>query len=119
MAEKFVYEDFEGYELICRFRFVTVDEGGRESPCFSNYRGQFFYHYNDAGTDWLARYIFAEEPVHPGCKVLAKVSLGGKILDLGEERGMPVGRQVAIREGHRIVAIGVIEESKFNYINFA
>jgi len=41
MAEQFVYEEFEGYELICRFRFVTADEGGRESPYFSNYRGPY------------------------------------------------------------------------------
>lgn len=119
MAQEFVYEDFEDYELICRFHFVETEDGGRESPCFSNYRGQFFYHYNDAGTDWLARYIFSEEPVNPGGRVLAKVSLAGTIQDLAEERGMPVGRQVAIREGHRIVAIGVIEESEFDYFNFA
>ncbi len=119
MAQEFVYEDFLEYELICRLHFIGPEFKGRQAPCFSNYRGQFFYHYNDEGTDWLARYIFSEEPVKPGATVLAKITLAGRVLDLAKERGMPCGEQMAIREGARIVAIGVIEESKFDYKNRA
>ena len=119
MEQKFEYDDFQDYQLICRLNFIQSEYGGRESPCFSNYRGQFFYHYNEAGTDWLARYLFSTEPVEPGASVLAKVTLGGTVLELAQERGMPIGKQMAIREGSRIVAVGVIEESKFNYLNRA
>ena len=119
MNQDLSYDEFQDYHLICSLYFIPADFRGRETPCFSNYRGQFFYHYNDAGTDWLARYIFAEEPVFPGMSVLAKVTLGGSVVDLAEERGMSVGKQMAIREGARIVAVGVIESSQFNYTNQA
>ena len=119
MERDFSYDDFQDFQLICRLTFIQSEFGGRHSPCFSNYRGQFFYHYNDAGTDWLARYIFSEEPVEPGASVLAKVTLGGAVVDLAKDRGMPIGKQMAIREGFRIIAVGVIEESKFNYTNRA
>ncbi|MDQ8192732.1 hypothetical protein [Roseibacillus persicicus] len=119
MKQEIPYDEFKDYHLICKLYFISAEYGGRETQCFSNYRGQFFYHYNNAGTDWLARYLFAEEPVLPGMSVLEKVTLGGSVVDLAAERGMPAGRQMAIREGARVVAVGVIERSKFDYINRA
>ena len=110
----------EDYHLKCKFYFIPSEYAGRTKPCFSGYRGQFFYHYNDMkGSDWIAEYTFEKEPVEPGQTVEAKVRLGGSIIEVAEERGMPVGKQVAIREGAKIVAVGKIIESKYNYFNKA
>ena len=115
-----MYPSITDHHLICQLYFLPSELGGRSSPCFSNYRGQFFYHYNyEESSDWLASYTSEHEPVEAGQTVNAKIHLGGSIVDIAQERGMPSGKQIAIREGSRIIAVGVILESRYDYLNKA
>ena len=93
---------------------IPSEFGGRKSAVHSGYRGQFFWHINDQScTDWLADSYFDKEKVEPGQTAKIKIKLAGTIVELGKKTGMPAGMQFGLREGSRIVAVGVITESLY------
>ncbi len=109
------YECVDNCELEGNVFLIPSEFGGRASPVFSGYRGQFFWHINhESCTDWLAESYFENDLVHPGQSARIKIRLAGTISELGKAKGMPVGRQFALREGSRIVAVGVITKSQYH-----
>lgn len=93
---------------------IPSEFGGRQSAVHSGYRGQFFWHINGVrSTDWEAESYFENDLLEPGESAKIKVQLAGTIVELGMETGMPVGWQFCLREGSKVVAVGVITESVF------
>ena len=91
---------------------IPKEFGGRETPIFSGYRGQFFWPINGVlGTDWIAESYFDGGSADLGKVTRVKIKLAGSIVELGRTTGMPLGRQFALREGSRVVAVGVITAS--------
>ncbi len=94
---------------------IPTEYGGRSTSAFSGYRGQFFWHINNEPcTDWLAETYFEGDSLEPGKSCKVKIRLTGTILELGKKDGFNIGRQFALREGSKIVAVGVITESIYN-----
>ena len=86
---------------IATIYFLRTDEGGRSTPTFSGYRGQF--HYNNH--DWDAAYWFASDPVYPGEEIEAMITLLSPDL---HRRRLHVGMPFEIREGRDVVARATI-----------
>lgn len=108
------FESVENHELEGNVFVIPTEFGGRESAVHSGYRGQFFWHINhEAGSDWLAESYFEGDLVEPGQSARVKIRLAGTISELGRKTGIPAGRQFALREGSRIVAVGVITRSQY------
>ena len=108
------YESIENHEIEGKIYVIPTEFGGRERAVHSGYRGQFFWHINHVdGTDWLAESYFENDLVEPGQSARIKIRLAGTISELARTTGIPTGRQFALREGSRIVAVGVITKSKF------
>ncbi len=108
------YENIVDHEIEGIVYAVPEKYGGRKREIHSGYRGQFFWHINDEpGTDWLSETYFENDIVAPGGAAKCKIKLAGTILELGKTTGMPKGSQFALREGARIVAVGVITKSKY------
>ena len=78
---------------------LSKDEGGRHTPCFANYRPQFYFR----TTDVTGEVILPEgtEMVMPGDNVTIGVKLIAPI-------AMDEGLRFAIREGGRTVGSGVV-----------
>ncbi len=103
--------ELEGIVLI-----VPSDVGGKTAAVKSGYRGQFFWHvagHNNA--DWDAEFYFEGDHLKPGETGRVKVKLLGNLIGLGRTTGMPKGRQFCLREGSRVVAVGVISNSKYDF----
>ena len=80
---------------------LTKDEGGRHTPCFNNYRPQFYFRTTDVtGVITLPE---GTEMCMPGDNVDMKVEL---ITPIAIENGL----RFAIREGGRTVGSGVVIE---------
>jgi translation elongation factor EF-Tu-like GTPase len=108
------YEDLSDYDLLASICVVKTEFGGRKGPVFDGYRGQFFWHINDVNcSDWDAIYIFERGSSNPGEESKLKIMLSEnlKAYSKGDFRN---GRQFGIREGSRIIAVGVILDSKVN-----
>ncbi len=106
------FEAFTEYHLLAKVFVIETEFGGRKGPIFDDYRGQFFWHINgEACSDWDARYVFEGGSVSPGKSALCKIVVSGNLLKYSGG-SFPVGVQFGIREGSRIVAVGVIKSSK-------
>jgi elongation factor Tu len=82
--------------------FVPTEQGGRSTPAFSGYRGQFFYD----GHDWDADQEYPDvESVLPGQTVRALLRFASP--EMHEGRLRP-GTEFQVREGARIVARGKV-----------
>lgn len=112
------FESVENHELEGVTFLTPTEFGGRESAVHSGYRGQFFWHINNEScTDWLAESYFEKDVVEPGQSARIKIKLAGTILELARSTGIPAGRQFGLREGSRIVAVGVITKSQYETPN--
>lgn len=91
-------------ELRATIHYLTEEEGGRRSPIFSGYRGQFYYD----GRDWDAAQEF----------IGTNTALLGEITDCYLQTLSPqyhqhkfyIGKEFEIREGAKIVGRGIITE---------
>jgi translation elongation factor EF-Tu-like GTPase len=102
------YDELEEFDLLARVYLIETEFGGRQGAVYDGYRGQFFWHINDVNcSDWDASYIFESGMVNPGqesnCKVLLSENL--KKYSKGV---FPTERQFGIREGSKIIGVGVI-----------
>ena len=108
------YTELDRFDLLAIVEMLKPEMGGRSSAVYDGYRGQFFWHINDVtGTDWLASYVFEEGIIEPGASSKCKVILAGSIKEQANNN-FPEGSQFAIREGSRIVAVGMILENHSN-----
>ena len=78
---------------------LTKEEGGRHTPCFTNYRPQFYFRTTDV--TGLVTLPEGTEMVMPGDNVQVEVELIAPI-------AMDEGLRFAIREGGRTVGAGVV-----------
>lgn len=106
------YEKFMDYHLKARIYVIETQFGGRKGSLFDDYRGQFFWHINDINcSDWDARYIFEGGEIQPGSSGMCKIMISNNLREASGDN-FPAGSQFGIREGSRIVAVGVIEENQ-------
>ena len=89
-------------DIEAMINYLSPEEGGRNTPVFSGYRGQF--HYND--NDWDAPQIFPDaEQVKPGESVRAYLGFVSPKEHIGK---VHVGMEFQVREGARVVGNGVV-----------
>lgn len=89
-------------DLIIRIKVLTENEGGRQTPFFNGYRGQFFYN----NSNWDATYdIIGNSEAKPGEEVELELQTASREIHFGK---FEVGKEVEIREGGRIVAEGKV-----------
>jgi translation elongation factor EF-Tu-like GTPase len=106
------FQNLQNYDLLTKVFLVSTEFGGRSGPVLDQYRGQFFWHINgESCADWDAIYYFKNGKVQPGDSALCKIILSENVKKYSNG-SFPVGRQFAIREGAKVVALGIIEESK-------
>jgi len=100
-------------DLIIKVKVLTEEDGGRKTPFFNGYRGQF--HYNDS--DWDASYdIVNKSEAKPGEDVELQLETAGKEIHFGK---FEIGKEIKIREGSRIIAKGkVIKILNSNFENW-
>jgi len=105
------YEEFTKYDLLAKICIVKTEFGGRQNAVFDGYRGQFFWHINNVdGSDWDASYIFEKGSVSPGDESQCKILLSENVKKYS--KGIfPTENQFGIREGSRIIAVGIILEN--------
>jgi translation elongation factor EF-Tu-like GTPase len=82
--------------------FLSPEEGGRESPAFSGYRPQF---YCDGQNYDAAQYYIGTEKVLPGETTKAHLYFTYPEKQVGN---LFPGKEFEVREGHRIIAKGVV-----------
>lgn len=89
-------------DLIIKVKVLTENEGGRKTPFFNGYRGQFYYN----NSDWDATYeIVDKKEAKPGEEVELELITASREIHFGK---FEIGKEVKIREGSRIVAIGKV-----------
>ena len=106
------FKNLSDYDLLAKIYVIKTEYGGRESGVLDGYRGQFFWHINNEScTDWDAVYIFENGSLEPGQEGLCKIILSVNVKKYS--KGIfPINRQFCIREGSRVIAAGIILESK-------
>jgi translation elongation factor EF-Tu-like GTPase len=108
------YEELNEYDLLAKIILIQTEYGGRQSAVLDGYRGQFFWHINNVNcSDWDAEYIFLNGSVKPGEESMCKIRLSENVKKYS--KGVfPINHQFGVREGARIIAVGVIVECKVN-----
>lgn len=105
------YEEFTEHHVKAKVFVIDHEFAGRQGSILDGYRGQFFWHINgESCTDWDARYVFEGGEVEPGKSAMCKILLSNALL-AHSGGDFPEGSQFGIREGSRIVAVGVIKAS--------
>ena len=105
------FDEFENFDLLASVKFIEPKFGGRKSPVFDGYRGQFFWHINHIqSTDWDAAYVFPLGKVSPGEETECKIVLSEN-LKLVAGGNFKINEQFCIREGSKVIAVGVILHS--------
>ena len=105
------FNELLNFDLLAKVKFVETEFGGRQAPTFDGYRGQFFWHINhNQTTDWDATYIFTSGQANPGEVTECKILLSENLKKVAQGN-FKENDQFCIREGHRIVALGVILKS--------
>ncbi|MEW8300240.1 MAG: hypothetical protein AB2712_15495 [Candidatus Thiodiazotropha sp.] len=106
------YDNLEDYDLLAKVCLTKTEFGGRQGAVLDGYRGQFFWHINDVNcSDWDAEYFFVNGSVTPGEESRCKIRLSENVKKYSNGV-FPVDQQFGIREGSKIIAVGVILESK-------
>src|SRR5579862_9383829 len=100
-----------GFRYIrAEIRYLTPEEGGRQSPIASGYRGQF--HYVKEGDDWDGfQYFpdFGDDTFVPlGTTVTAFVEFAADRWNDTHRHRILEGMPFHIREGSRVVGRGVV-----------
>ncbi|MBC6994081.1 hypothetical protein QWY85_15375 [Neolewinella lacunae] len=91
-------------DLIIKVKVLTENEGGRKTPFFNGYRGQFYYN----NSDWDATYeIVDKNEAKPGEEVELELLTASREIHFGK---FEIGKEVKIREGSRVVAIGKVSK---------
>jgi translation elongation factor EF-Tu-like GTPase len=105
------FEELTEYDLLTKVIMIKTEYGGRKGAVLDGYRGQFFWHINDVNcSDWDAVYFFENGELKPGEESLCKVVLGQNV-KIYSKGVFPVGCQFCIREGSKVVLVGVIQKS--------
>ena len=86
---------------------MPTELGGRQTPFFGDYRPIFFAAGASLGTSFLLQKIENAEQMKPG-----ESGVVHGLLLHPEEVGVPVGKgtEFELREGHKVVATGIIQE---------
>ncbi len=106
------FNEFENFDLLASVKLIESEFGGRNSPVFDGYRGQFFWHINHVQTtDWDAAYVFSSGKVNQGEKAECKIVLSEN-LKLAANGNFRINSQFCIREGSKVIAVGIILQSK-------
>lgn len=105
------YETLSEFDLLSRVYLIKTELGGRQSAVSDGYRGQFFWHINDVNcSDWDAAYYFEQGSVNPDGETSCKIILSENVKKYAKGN-FPAESQFCIREGSRVVAVGVIIQS--------
>lgn len=105
------FENLTDYDLLTKIYVVNTEYGGRQSAIHDGYRGQFFWHINEINcSDWDAVYYFEQGSVNLGDESICKIVLSENLKKYSKGE-FPANRQFCIREGSKVVAVGVVLES--------
>lgn len=105
------FDEFENFDLLASVKLIESKFGGRKSPVFDGYRGQFFWHINHIqNADWDAVYVFPSGQVSPGEEAECKIVLSGN-LKSAAGGNFKINDQFCIREGSKVIAVGIILHS--------
>lgn len=89
-------------DLEIKMKVLSEEEGGRRTPFYDGYRGQFYYD----NSDWDANYIILDKQAAiPGEEVNLKVKTIGREIHYGK---FEIGKPIKIREGNRTIAKGKV-----------
>lgn len=92
-------------------RYLTTEEGGRQGPVASGYRGQFHYE-NDLEQAWDGFQYFPDfqegQFVPLGNTVQATVVFRQEMWDAYHSKRVQVGMPFEIREGRKLVGRGTV-----------
>jgi len=89
-------------DLEIKMKVLSEVEGGRKTPFFDGYRGQFYYD----NSDWDANYtILDKQMAVPGEEVNLKVKTRSQEIHYGK---FEIGKAIKIREGNRTIAKGEV-----------
>lgn len=99
-------------EIEAEIYYLTSEEGGRWTPIFNGYRGQFYYDGNnsDAPQEFIDKNI-----CNPGEKVKVKLQTASPKFHIGK---LWIGKEFETREGSRIVGRGKITKLIRNDFEF-
>jgi elongation factor Tu len=90
-----------------RVTYLKTEEGGRHTPVYSGYRGQFHYE-GEHDTAWDAvQYFVGRGSVQPGDSAECKIQFVSPSNHLHRVRP---GLRFHIQEGGRVMANGVVTE---------
>lgn len=91
-------------DLEIEMNILSEEEGGRRTPFYDGYRGQFYYD----NSDWDANYVIIDkQEAIPGQKVSLNVKTISREIHYGK---FEVGTEVKIREGIRTIAKGKVSK---------
>ena len=94
------------HEVEAEIRYLTTEEGGRETGEFSGYRGQFYYGGNDYDGFQFFPDLSDDQMVELGTTVRARVRFLQERWDVVHSKRITVGMPFEIREGNRTVGRG-------------
>ncbi len=101
---------YQNPEIEATIRYLTTDEGGRQSGVYSGYRGQFYY----GGQDYDGFQYFPDVPlgvmIELGDAVRAYVEFGERRWREFHSRNVYVGMPFEIREGPKTVGRGTVNK---------
>ncbi len=97
------------HEIKTEIRYLTTEEGGRNTGVYSGYRGQFYYD----GYDYDGFQYFPElqdnEMVELGTTVKALVRFPQERWDEIHSNQIKVGMEFEIHEGAKVVGRGIVK----------
>ena len=91
-------------QIEAQIRFLSTEEGGRETPVRSGYRGQFHYKGEEEGWDAVQEYT-GKEWVAPGETVSARLVF---VSEKPHCKKLVENLPFQIQEGNRVVGLGVV-----------
>ena len=102
-------DGFHGVEAT--IRYLTTDEGGRQTPVASGYRGQFHYE-GEEEQPWDGFQFFPDlretDSVQLGIPVRAFVEFPTDCWERYHSKRIGVGMPFQIREGKKLVGTGTV-----------
>ena len=89
-------------DLRIKIKVLTEIQGGRKTPFFNGYRGQFYYN----KSNWDATYdIVGKTKANPGEEVILELKTASREIHFGK---FELGKKVKIKEGSRTIAVGEV-----------
>ncbi len=99
-------QQMQGIDFIADLKYLTTEEGGRQTPAFSGYRPQVKFDFDEMQTSGQQTFL-NKDTVYPGDTVQAAI----RIISVEHfENTLSEGLTFEFREGSRVIGTGKITE---------